>query len=236
MRRILYCLVLVSAAQVVSGISTLAQTPTKKCPTVIVNCPNDAPEPGKPVTFTANIDGADPKPVLTYEWSVSTGKIVGGQGTTEILVDTVDDSITATVRINGLGAGCYQQLATCSIVWCRLAVTRMFDEYGDIAPREEKVRLDAFAIQLQNEPGTQGYVIAYDKRADEAQARATRAKDLIVSYYGIDPARIVALGGGYRKSRQVELWIVPTDAAPPTPHPDVPPHKTETNKGAVKRH
>ena len=32
-----------------------------------------------------------------------------------------------------------------------------FDEYGNIKFNDEKARLDNYAIQLQNEPGAQGY-------------------------------------------------------------------------------
>jgi len=34
---------------------------------------------------------------------------------------------------------------------------RSFDEYGNIKFNDEKARLDNFAVQLQNAPGSQGY-------------------------------------------------------------------------------
>ena len=40
---------------------------------------------------------------------------------------------------------------------CRLGL----DGYGNIRFLDEKARLDNFAIQLQNEPKTQGYIIVY---------------------------------------------------------------------------
>ena len=202
-----------------------------------VDCPATLFAPSIPsVSFSVHVDGVVPESALTYEWSLSAGKIIGGQGTTEILVDATElggQSITATAKVGGLDSLC-ENIASCSIISCSAPSARKFDEYGSIAFKDEKARLDNLAIQLQYEPGSQGYIIAYDPRAVEAQARATRAKNLIVSYYGIDPERIVVVNGGHRKSRDVELWISPPGATPPTPTPDVAPDKAQASKDAAK--
>ena len=99
-----------------------------------------------------------------------------------------------------------------------------FDEYGNIRFNDEKARLDNYAIPLQNDPGAQGYIIAYGGRrgvAGEAQARADRAKNYLVNTRGIDAGRLVTVDGGYREDLTVELWIVPTGATAPTATPNV---------------
>ena len=53
---------------------------------------------------------------------------------------------------------------------------RKFDEYGNIRFNDEKARLDNFAIQLQNEPTSQGYIIGYGSCDAEGSTRANRAK------------------------------------------------------------
>ena len=78
------------------------------CPTVVVSCPERA-EPGQPITFQAQVDGGDPTVKVTYTWTVSAGKISGGQGTSMITVDVSDvtrGSITATVSIGGYDPLC----------------------------------------------------------------------------------------------------------------------------------
>ncbi len=100
-----------------------------------------------------------------------------------------------------------------------------FDEYGDITFNDEKARLDNYAIQLQNQPGAQGYIIAYGTCAGDglcthkscivAQKRAERAKDYLVNTRGIDAGRIVTVDGGCRSAVDVELWVVPTGATAP---------------------
>ena len=45
---------------------------------------------------------------ITYNWSISSGKIVGGQGTENIIIaaNEVTKSLTATVQLSGLPEGC----------------------------------------------------------------------------------------------------------------------------------
>jgi hypothetical protein len=197
------------------------------CPTVSVSCPSDLVEVGQPITFTANVSGGDPSVSITYNWTVSSGTISSGQGTPSITVDTTGlaggGSVTATVELGGLAPEC-NRTASCTTPLRETAVARKFDEYGNIAFNDEKARLDNFAVQLQQEPGAQGYIIAYGgrrARTGEAQARADRAKDYLVNNRQIDAGRIVTVDGGHKEDLTVELWIVPTGATPPTASPTV---------------
>jgi len=90
-----------------------------------------------------------------------------------------------------------------------------FDEYGNIKFNDEKARLDNYAIQLQNAPGSQGVILAYGTCAGEAQARADRAKDYLVNTRGIDAGRLTTVDGGCKSDLAVELWVVPSGATAP---------------------
>jgi hypothetical protein len=185
------------------------------CPEVRVDCPSGITEAGTPITFTANVTGGAPGVTATYNWSVSAGTITGGQGTPSITVDTKGlggQSITATVQVGGYPPEC-QTTASCTAQVGITAICRKFDEYGNIAFNDEKARLDNFAIQLQNEPGSQGYIVAYGSCAGEAQRRADRAKDYLVTTRGLDPGRItVVAADNCAAELTVELHICPTGA------------------------
>jgi hypothetical protein len=97
---------------------------------------------------------------------------------------------------------------------------RKADEFGEVNRDDEKARLDLFAIEMQNEPGAQGYIIGYggrNARAGEGLRRANRARDYLVTARGIEAPRIVVLDGGYAESGRTELWVVPPGATPPQP-------------------
>jgi len=186
------------------------------CPTISVDCPTSAVDPGTPITFGTST--TSPTVSLTYNWTVSAGTISSGQGTSSITVDTTGlggQSVTATLEVGGLDPACSRTASCTATVTAPPAGPRKFDEYGNIRFNDEKARLDNFAIQLQNEPGSQGYIIAYGSCAGEGQARADRAKDYLVNTRGIEAGRIVTQDGGCREELAVELWIVPSGATPP---------------------
>jgi len=184
------------------------------CPTVSVSCPSDVDQ-GSPITFSASVSG---DMNVTYNWSVSAGTISSGQGTSSITVDTAGlggQTVTATVDLGGLDPSCSRTASCTTSIRAPNPPAVKFDEYGNIKFNDEKARLDNYAIQLQNQPGSQGYILAYGSCAGEAQARADRAKDYLVNTRGIDAGRLVTIDGGCRSDLAVELWVVPTGATAP---------------------
>ena len=184
------------------------------CPTVSVSCPSEVDE-GSAITYTSSVS-SDAN--VTYNWSVSAGTISSGQGTNSISVDTAGlggQTVTATLELGGLDPACSRTASCSTTVKTTIIPPRKFDEYGNIAFNDEKARLDNYAIQLQNEPGTQGYIIAYGTCEGEGQRRADRAKDYLVNTRGIDAGRLVTIDGGCRADLTVELWVVPRGATAP---------------------
>ena len=189
------------------------------CPEVRLSCPDHATEKA-PVTFTASLSGGTPGVTATYNWTVSNGHILSGQGTSSITVDTAGlagQTINANVDVGGYGTPCP---ASCSVSLPIEEISKKFDEYYDIARNDEKARLDNYAIELQNEPGRQGYIIVYPARkakSNDAQQRAQRISDYLINSRGIDPSRFTVKIGAARDSWLTELWVVPQGAAPPLP-------------------
>ncbi len=193
------------------------------CPAIAVSC-TDAVNEGEPITFSASVTGGAPDLVPTYDWSVSAGTITSGQGTPTITVDTTGlggQTVTATVEIGGVDPAC-ARTASCSTQVRTVVPTQplRFDEYGDIRFNDEKARLDNYAIQLQNDPTAEGYIIAYGTCVGQGLARAERAKAYLVNTRGIEAGRITTIDGGCRAALAVELWIVPSGAERPVPSVD----------------
>ena len=208
------------SATVTVGPCTGCVEPPKPCPTVSVSCPTDV-EPNQPITFTASVTGEGGP--WTYNWSVSAGTISSGQGTSTITVDTASlggQTVTATVSLGGADPSCTGTTASCSTsVKVPPAPPRKFDEYGNIRFNDEKARLDNYAITLQNEPGSSAVIVVYGSCAGEAQQRGDRAKDYLVNTRGIEAGRITVVDAGCREDLAVQLWIVPSGSAAPTPDP-----------------
>lgn len=201
---------------------TRCAPPPPVCPNISISCPDTVPV-GQPIRFSANVTGVTTGSTPTYYWTVSAGKIIEGQGTTSILVETDGSggqSITATVAVQGYTIDCS---SSCAIaVPLPVPPSKRFDEFPNISRNDEKARLDNLAIALQNDPTAMAYVIVYPSRRGgtaEAQKRMKRIVDYLVNSRGIDEHRIISLAGPTRNELRIELWITPQGAQPPVPSP-----------------
>jgi len=89
--------------------------PPPLCPTVSVSCSNRIDN--RSITFEATVAGGDPQMKPTYNWSVTAGKIINGQGTSKLMVDISDlgsRSITAAVSLGGTDPACTISQASCT--------------------------------------------------------------------------------------------------------------------------
>jgi len=187
------------------------------CPTVSVDVAATSPDEGTPVTFTANLAGGAPNLRPAYNWSLTGGSIISGQGTPAITVDTRGlggQTITASLDLAGLPPSCRGN-ASASVSPLAPRKPTQFDEYPDINFNNEKARLDNFAIQLQQDPGSVGYLVAYGARAGQAQERLTRAMEYLVNSRGIDAGRVKTIEGGCRSEFMMQLVVAPTGTVPP---------------------
>jgi len=182
--------------------------------TPALDCPVTVSGPDLGVEGISIVFSASPANYESYSWSVSSGQIVSGQGTSSITVFNLSagSSCTATVQI--VHQGCHSSSsATVSVSGRILPIKTM--EYGNIRFNDEKARLDNLAIQLQNEPRTIAYLIGYGTCKDEGLMRANRAKDYLVKSRGIEPGRVEVVDGGCRSEFRMQLWVAPAGAAPP---------------------
>lgn len=108
---------------------------------------------------------------------------------------------------------------------CGLPPSRKVDEYGDVAPGDERARLERFASALDKEQeDAVGFIVAYagrGAREGEAIRRADRAKAYLVEKQALYNPRINTLDCGHRERLAFELWITAAGAAPPLCSPTV---------------
>lgn len=212
-----------------------APKPASPCPyPVNLSAPTSVAE-GDVITFTADTAYSGTA-ALNYSWTVSPSeaKIIAGNGTPTITVDSTGfggRKIVATLTVDdGSGEANCRQVAQAST-----AVppppphenpAREFDVCCTCSYDDQKARLDNLAIELQNDPSTTSYIIAYagrTSRTGAADKLLNRAKDYLVTKRVVDQTRIVTVNGGYREEDCVELWVVPRGAQAPQPTPTVQP-------------
>ncbi len=189
------------------------------CPNIMISCPEKV-ELNQPLTFCVNTAGGSPNIKPVYEWEVSAGKIVSGEGTSCITVNTTGlagQSVRATMQMPGYSglnctASCLVQIPT------ELPKCRKFDEYSKLTRNDEKARLDNYGIELQADPTSTAYVVVSPGRGGnprEYQQRADRVIDYLINSRQIDRQRIKVIAGLERDQVLVELWVCPQGATPP---------------------
>lgn len=102
--------------------------------------------------------------------------------------------------------------------------SRKFDEYQNLPFEDEKARLDNFAIQLQSEPDSAGYIIVYAgrrARIGEAKEVGERAKRYLVKTRKIKARRVITFDGGHREQLTTELYLQARDLPPPPVSPTI---------------
>jgi hypothetical protein len=86
------------------------------CAAINVSCPDDT-EDGRPIVIAASVSGGDSSLEPIPNWTVSAGKIIKGQGTYTIEVDTTGldgQEIEATFEVGGFPPECSNK-ASCKI-------------------------------------------------------------------------------------------------------------------------
>lgn len=95
---------------------------------------------------------------------------------------------------------------------------RLFDSFGEIQFSDLMARLDNFAVELHNEAGARGVVVAYaakHKFPGWPARRGRTAVDYLVDNRGLEASRLSVFNGGLRDETAFELWLVPHGAELP---------------------
>jgi hypothetical protein len=94
---------------------------------------------------------------------------------------------------------------------------KKFDEFGDVQYSDLIARLDNFAIHLQDEPGTKGFIVVYRTHRDLpglSNRIALQSKDYLVNSRGLSKDRVVTVDGGEADCQIQELWIASPGSTP----------------------
>ena len=218
---------------VVVNYRPLPPLPKSPCPyPVNVSAPKTVNE-GEIITFAADVEYSGTSG-LRYVWTVSPSRarVISGAGTPTINVDSTGlggQRVIATLAVDDGSAdpSCRQTAQSVAVVTAperKVIVAREFDECNNCTFDDQKARLDNLVVELQNDPSTRAYIIAYGGRSSplaQVEILMKRARDYIIEQRGIDAARITTLNGGFREDDSVELWVVPSGAAPPQATPTI---------------
>ncbi len=193
---------------------------------------------GTPLKFTTGFTLGKPSTPVTYLWSVSSGKIIDGQGQDTITVDISEatgEEVKAEVEVKGLSTGCQNRSAYTTVVG---VAPFKLSEFEENFPESLQINLDNLAAILQKEAQLEGHIIVYGGRVGRrghAQSRIERAKSYLTGTRGLAPDRYTVIEGGYRERPMFEIWLTLRNGQRPLATPSVAPQYVKFVGSSPKR-
>jgi hypothetical protein len=191
---------------------------TAPCPTVSVIGPPGIPVPNEPIIFTASLSKEAVNYKVNYNWTVSGGRILDGQGTETLRVtpNNLGESLTVTVEIIGLPADCANKVSE-TASRCGLPPQPIqIDVFSKPFTHIDKNRINEIVRALQNDPTAQLYIIFRHKEKNTSKMASQKEREISNSLVkaGLAADRITTITD-FGKSESVEFWFVPAGATPP---------------------
>ncbi len=199
------------------------------CPTITLDSPSDIQQ-GDTVYFFANVSGLKAGVNVTYNWTVSSGYIMSGQGTSYIKVNSNclgGQYMTATVEIGGLPPECPRTRSASTSINGTPAETQLFTKKDNNIILSIASDAVLFAKDFIN-----AYIILHPSRAvvflypgNNITANdfnyVTTSIKKAMSDNGVKPSMYKIVQGGERPKASYEMWIVPECGIEPEPAPKV---------------
>lgn len=191
------------------------------------NCPGISVEPngteisaGDTLIFTAVTKFL--KVDVTYNWSITAGTIISGQGTARIMVNTEEASgmfVTATVEVGGLPPNCDKTASASSdiIPAAQLSVSGTFTNGQELKNAVQKFIAATSFKDADNE--ATGFIYLY-KKPSTTESAFKIFKDAIISafeYNKILPHQYKIVDGGTKKLGFYEIYLLQPGGKEPKP-------------------
>jgi hypothetical protein len=189
-------------------------------------CPERLVIAGESVSIEAKFEGGHTgeRYQPAYNWSVSAGQILSGQGTPAITMQVPAEEgavINVSLQRSFLEAHFpgVQREASCAIAIQTVPVARMTDEFKTRGSNCEDgfARLDGLLVELGNDPNAAAVIALYGDTRDRkaASRRELQLRNhLIFRKFGRD--RITYVRGVDRVDGTTQFWMVPPGAAQPS--------------------
>jgi hypothetical protein len=192
----------------------------QNCPVISVESYSYEAAAGDTITFVAGTKGVEAH--VTYNWAISAGTIISGQGTAKILVNTEGLAgmyVTASVVLGGLPRTCVSSASfSVEVVSpAQLVVSGTFTNGQELKNAVQKF-IAASGITDPANAGT-GFIYLY-KGATTSESALKIFKDAIISAFThnkVLPHQYKIADGGKRKLAFYEMYLLQPRGKEPKP-------------------
>lgn len=198
-------------------ISFAQNNQSESCPEIYIAGPPGVTSLGEIASYTFRIDDKGKDLKLEYIWSVSSGKIVEGQGTEHVKIEQPQSAaLTVTIEVKGLPQDCPNTFSEHSI-FDPLPKAEKINEFLGSISKIKKSRIDRIIKAIEDDQYAQLYIIVGHKEKVPPKTRTKKEQEisnLLVKKRGISKNRITMVRT-YSDRDLTQLWIVPASASSP---------------------
>lgn len=201
-----------NTASETAEVSDFGQNKPPPCPNFRVDGPSGVLRFGDNMTFSLKIE-PPPAANLKYHWTTSSGSIIRGQGTSNIVVKDRPkgdvSNVTATVEIKGLPPGCVNSGSETVGVPDESRPT-LIDEYGRMPFSKEKLHLDNLVHQLRTDHQESAVFVIYPQKTSEMAAVKRRVANIkkYLRSRGVPKKRFTFVFGPNRMTYATKIWLI----------------------------
>jgi hypothetical protein len=162
----------------------------------------------------ASVWTKEEKAATKFDWNISSGTITDGQGTEKITVLSGSDADRIYVNVDMKGPMFPNVSESCSVAVDPLPKAVLFDESKFVTQGYLKRILDAYFVELDNNPTSQGYLMMY-AQLPRHYAQIERVVKSHMRVRRFDATRITLVRSEKNPHATVQLWVVPAGAENP---------------------
>jgi hypothetical protein len=189
------------------------------CPAISVTGPTGVVRPGDTVTFSLIIGKEVERYEVKYEWTISVGEIIEGQGTATIKAvqkpEDAGSNFTASIQVKGLPENCPADASETAAPYDPPHSIEV-DEFSIPATQIEIARLKILANEAQNNPSARIYIIEIFKRKTSPKAIELKNQKTLnyLKMRGIERDFITLLNA-FGDENITRFVLAPAGASPP---------------------
>jgi hypothetical protein len=186
--------------------AAFAQVNNPACPTISVTGPSTIAAPGESMKYYVNISSEVEKYSVEYIWTVSSGKIISGQGgkTLEV-IDELGKNLTVMLEVKGLPEKCSSTASETSMVSEHPSGAVKSDEFDTFGRSDTKGRLDSFFVELMNDPYSEGFIVFRNDKDLMLRIKVLRNHIAFRKFY----VNRITLVISDKEDQITEFWRVP---------------------------
>jgi hypothetical protein len=204
---------------VLCGYASAQEKQPPMCPTISISGPvGGEPNSEGFFTFDAEVSGTVPNG-STYNWTVSKGSIIAGQGTPtmKVVADWKDGTLTATLEITGLPKACPNTASESTSPFCPTE-SILIDEFSVLISKLEKERFKSAVTEQKNNHHNQLYIIEYynDTSQFSIREKVRRLTEFLTKEMKLDESFFTIVTEKADKPL-TKIYRIPPGAANPVP-------------------